>query len=310
MFGIKYSDYIVPDKLEPVEDLLRYHFDGNKEQAAHFIRQSGLKHIYMDEELSPIRVFTQLLDKFHASSQSNEEITHIIYTNPTNVMEDDICVPYLLQKLYKFDKASVIVMDQQCGSTLQSIQVAWSLLYSGLAQNVMILSLSCHIKPEDRFIGTTVVGDGAGLLIIGSGNLQAQIIQAGSLSNGWYSYLKYKQELDRMDPVEIVKSGVSFINDFWESNHVQINDVKLFIPQSINLYGYSIYASLLGYPLDKMFLDNVPNGGHLGDVDTIRNYTDAISGKRINQGDLFTLYGLGSIGMDVSYNIILLEAVS
>ena len=52
---------------------------------------------------------------------------------------------------------------------------------------------------------------------------------------------------------------------------------------------------------------NIPNGGHVGDVDLIRNLTTLEKEDNIPNNSYVLIYGLGSNGLDMSYAAALLK---
>ena len=56
-----------------------------------------------------------------------------------------------------------------------------------------------------------------------------------------------------------------------ERNNLKRNDIRKFIPQNVYYLFYRLYAKSFNVKLEKFFLDNIAAGGHLGDVDSIRN---------------------------------------
>ncbi len=99
-----------------------------------------------------------------------------------------------------------------------------------------------------------------------------------------------------------------------EKKNVKITDLLKIIPQNINAFAYEkLYTSLLKIDKSLFFLKNIPNGGHLGDVDLIRNLTDyfvelELQEPSLDESETILLYGMGGPeGKDKNYHAILLE---
>jgi 3-oxoacyl-[acyl-carrier-protein] synthase III len=313
MTKVIYSDYYLPDNFIHVSEFLKI----SKFKQAHddyfaecFISQSKLENIAIEKEKNEIEIFSVLMEKcFSNGPVAPEDITHIIYTNPENWEIDGVYIPYYLQRKFDLFNASIVGMIQECVTTLQAIQTANSIIASGNGNKILILPLCYGWKDEDRYTGATVVGDGAGLLVVGPEGESGTVKTGLSVSDGTYSYNKYRKIPSRISGLEIAKGGANFIVRFLKINNLTLDDIKLIIPQNINYSEYHMYTQLLGVDVSKFFLENISTGGHLAEVDSIRNYSDVMGKNMLREGDLVLLYGSGTIGkgMDSVYNTVLVQ---
>jgi 3-oxoacyl-[acyl-carrier-protein] synthase III len=313
MAGVVYSDYYLPKNVYNAFEILKMSNNenvNNNEYCEFFLSQSKLKNICIENEKSEIEIFEMLLDNFFLNDLKPKDISYIIFTkNPYSLMEGNVCIPYYLRARFEMNSATVIGMFQECATTLQAMQISCALIDSGRANNVMILSM-CHVtNMEERFIGTSIVGDGAGVMVIGKQGIKCEIIAEKSTSDGRYSLYEHNKNKQKVNNMDTVKKGVELITDLLKTNGFTAKDIKMIIPQNLNFHGYYVYVKLLGIPMENMFLKNIPMGGHLADVDTIRNYTDVIREGEIMKDNLFVLYATGAIrpGFDTVYNTVLLK---
>jgi 3-oxoacyl-[acyl-carrier-protein] synthase III len=313
MAGIIYSDYYLPKDAYPVSDFLmasRFKYAQDEDFCECFASQSKQKKICIEKNLDEIGIFDVLLEKYFSGSGTDPSgITHLIYTSPENWSRNQVYIPYYLQTKFRMYSAAVIGLVQECVTTLQSMQVASSLIESGNAGKVMILSV-CYGRPmEERYTGTTVVGDGAGMIVMGSENVSSSVVCCRSFSDGRYSYSKYRNMAVKTGGQDMVKRGVEFISNFLSSKQMTVNDVKLIIPQNINFSEYHMYARYLNIDIGMFFHRNISFGGHMAEVDVIRNYTDIIEMPLASRDDHLLFYGSGTIGggMDAVYNAVLVK---
>ena len=315
MAGIIYSDYYLPQQELPTNEVLknsRYNEAKDDEFCECFISQSKIENIVIEKEKDEVQMFSNLIKIFFENSGiTPDDISYIIYTSPNNWERNGIYVPYYLQTVFHLKNATVIGMVQECVTTLQAIQLANSLVDSKTGKNVLILSVCYGRKMEDRFTGNTVVGDGAGIIVIGNENVKCRILAGNSISDGKYSYLKYSKKQPTVNGLEIAKNGTNFLKKFIANNGYSFDDIDLLILLNINFSEYFIYTQYLNIDMDKIFQNNIKHGGHLTEVDIIRNYTDAVNGSIIKSGNKVLLYGSGTIGngMDSLANTILLEVL-
>ncbi len=83
------------------------------------------------------------------------------------------------------------------------------------------------------------------------------------------------------------------ILDLLQRNNLSVNDIHKYVPQTIHYLLYRMYAKSINVKLDRFFLDNIPKGGHLGDVDSIRNLKDAFLKYNETKGSKYMLFTLG-----------------
>ncbi len=314
MAGIIYADYYTPAEYMNVSRIFSFLHDGEQKKKEFFKNycpknMDGSKfNIYIENEKDEIAMLNVLAERFFQQSPvSPQDISHLIYASPYNAHMGDIYVPYVLHKLCKFQNTSVMRIDQQCVSAMGALEIAAALVDSGKGTNIMIACLSREPDMEARFLGNTIVGDGAGLMIVGKDNGQARIIDYVSVSDGSYSYNAYHNKKEEADFLQDVRRGTDTVTKILRATGREIQDIKVIIPQNVNYSVYYLYTRFLGIEQEKMYLKNIFNGGHLRDVDTIKNYVDAVNDNTLQDGDQCMLFGSGTHGNDATYNAILLE---
>lgn len=327
MAKILYSDYYLPNKRVDLKETVKANetiplpegYTTKDDFCEDFAEESKLKEIAVENEKDVVQIFNSLLSKFFAEFPiSPFKIKYIFYTNPlNNYLANGASVPYYLQAKFRMEQAAVLIIDQKCATSLFALEVARALLQKDNNSCALILSPCFLKKMDERFIQFTVCGDAAGIMLVKAGDHQEgfEIIDFLSLSDGSFSLNRYETSPGEWDGhagsvndrIKIIEKGIGVINDLLAANGLDTGDLKLLIPQSVNYYAYYIYSRLLKIPIEKVFTDNIPFGGHLGDVDTVRNFTDVKRNRNFKEGDNVLLYGLGSDGTDLNYNALLLR---
>ncbi len=313
MAGIIYSDYYLPDYYLPVWDFLKcskFKHARDEDFCECFISQSKQELVCIEQEKDEIQMLNVIMKRFFENCNiPRDEITQIIYTSLDNWKKEAVYIPYYIQENYGLSKASVTGVVQECVTTLQAFQYASAVVDSGMAKNVLIISVCYGRQMEERYTGTTVVGDGASIALVGKNNLNSEIIGSASLSDGRYSFYKYNNMVPKVSGMEIAKKGTEFIINLLKDNNLTLDDIALIIPQNINYSEYHMYSQNMGISIDKFFVKNISKGGHLAEVDSVRNYTDLIRETTEPVRDKVLLYGSGTIGdgMDAVYNGVILD---
>lgn len=320
MAGIRYIDYHLPNKfiqakdvISKVEDLVLPEFYNSfDDYFSDFFQQSGLEKITIENYEYCIELFSELLGKFFTDTQIDPaKVSYIFYTNPKCMNLNGVNIPYLLQQKFQMKNAYVTVIDQGCTGTIWSMGLSKSLLESDGEQYSIILSASFLHEAKNRYLFPTIGGDALGLMVLSNHLLNYNIIDCISISDGIYSYNKYNKKTDNaINKLAIVKKGSVAVERLLHKNNLRQDDIFLMIPQSINKLSYTtIYPTMLKIRPEKVFVENIANGGHLGDVDTIRNLKDCIESYTVPPYAYILLYGQGIINGDLNYNSLLLQYV-
>lgn len=318
MSGIFYIDYYMPDNFMPVSDVIKkipdYPYPEKYGSADDFCKefraQSNLDRIAIEEYKNLVEIFTDLLAAFFQKTHIEpEKIEHIFYTDTFNMTTQDyVYIPYYLQKKFNMRKASVMFLNQLCSATAWGMGIAQNLLSNSCNEKYVLILSSCFLhKFENRYAPSTIGGDAVGVLVLNTSSINIEIVDYIFLSDGTGSFNKYHKIDQQINKVLIVRNGVNAIKKLLQKNNLTLDDIFLIIPQSVNRYVYTMYENMLNIQSDKMFTKNIPNGGHLGDVDTIRNLKDCIDLYSIPDKSYIIVYGFSEFGTDVNYNLVLLK---
>jgi 3-oxoacyl-[acyl-carrier-protein] synthase-3 len=77
--------------------------------------------------------------------------------------------------------------------------------------------------------------------------------------------------------------------------HLTLDDISLIFPHNVNRITWVHLCKHLGIPVDRVFLENIPNIGHNFCADTFLNYRTARDLGRLRDGDryIMAVVGLG-----------------
>lgn len=318
MLKIFYTDYYLPEEYVTIKQIM--------EVQENFILPKGFSDLqaYADsrmDETKQERISTGLkengidiCDKLFSEFMENtnipkNKIKSIVCTDPmpfNTIVKNNISIPHYLIGKYKLDNASMGIIQQQCTGTILSL----SLMEGILEEDEYGVILSSNYAPElkIRNMNFTFMGDGAAIMVVSKNRGAFQVIDQCINTEGFNTVRKYEgEEVEVTSRLDIIKKGVKLIEKVVDRNYLTVNNIAQFIPQNVNEFIYSnFYARMLGIPKDKIFYDNISYGGHVGDVDLIRNLCDYMRNYDIDNNSNIILYGLGSNGLDISYGVVLL----
>jgi 3-oxoacyl-[acyl-carrier-protein] synthase-3 len=109
--------------------------------------------------------------------------------------------------------------------------------------------------------------------------------------------------MDPKNQQKIVEVGSSLIHELLRKHGLSFDDVPFLVPLNTTPVVWQNYAKRLGISVKKVFFENMGKGGHLGDVDLIRNLKD-ISSKREFPDGYLVVYGVAT---GTSWNALLLK---
>lgn len=303
MAGILYSDYYLSEHFVPVREILKTSRLKEESAVKDFIEHSRLDCIAIENKLDEIEIYKKLVERMIANGYQDQlaKISHIIYINGYKIPDAKISLPFLLQKMYSLEQAAVINLDMNCGATVEAFDIADAMVKAGRAQTVMILSNI--LGYPNRFFEQTVLGDAAALALYGEDNPACTFLDFYSVADGCSSYNLYSNLEYQFNKFNIFRRGCQVIRHLLDKHALQFDQIRVILPLSLNHYNYTLIAEQLGISSSKFYLDNIPRGGHLGDVDTIRNFTDFYRQCSYKDGDYMLIYALGFYNnFDVVYH--------
>jgi 3-oxoacyl-[acyl-carrier-protein] synthase III len=320
---ISYSDCMVPEKylsipeyVEMLEESYLASIDMSRDDLANILKNSiGIQRIYVEDRKREAEMFCTMLERYFAKTRIKPgEVDYIIYTRGDSVahgnpwsMIDEKClnIPYFLQQEFKMEKAQIFNVEQVCAGTLIGAKLALSLVKDGSAREILLLSGNFFRHPENRLMGGLgLVSDAAGLAAISAAGTGLALLDYEGCTDG--SITMVKDFRRGTIPARVVQVGTGLIKKLVKKNDLTLAEISLLIPQNISKSGWNFYCQLLEFPKEKVFLDNFDDGGHMGDVDILRNLTEVKKRGLLSPGNFALIYGIGT---GTSWNALLVKAV-
>lgn len=318
-----YSNYYIPPNILSTDDYVEKLDDGfmkvvemNRKDLASILKNSiGIKHIYVEDRKNEAKIFSGMLERyFDSRGVSPEAIDFVIYTRGNSVAEgdpwsltDDRCVnvPYFLQNRFKMKNTQIFNVEQVCSGTSVAIRIAHSFIQDGSARRILILSANFFRHMGNRLMGGLgLVSDGAAVLEVLAAESGLAYVDYDGVTDG--SITMVKDFRRGTTPADIVKVGSQLMNQVCQKNNIRLQDVAVLIPQNISSSGWNFYCQQLDYPRERVFLDTYADGGHMADVDIIRNLTEVNRKNLLSTGDYTMIYGIGT---GTSWSALLLRKV-
>jgi hypothetical protein len=258
-------------------------------------------------------VYESMVERMFASGVVHrEEVSHVIYTrgdsiavgDPWSIHSDKECVnvPYFVQQRTRMQIAVVFNVEQECTGSFTAMNISTALLQQGQATNVLILSSNFFGMSHKRLMGGSIfVGDGQGLILVGKDRGPFQLVDATGYTDGAINSVN--SFLDFSNQQRVIDIGVYVIRELLERNRLRVDEISLVVPLNTSQFPWIKYTKALGIPMHKVFVDNIGKGGHMGDVDLVRNLRDVSANRKGAEGYVVA-YGVST---GTSWNALLLR---
>lgn len=305
MSYISYLDYYIPESYVQAEEILNEIVDKSV-NINYMLKYGKLKNISVENTLSKHEMIFKLIDKYLMNDNSTKDFDSVIFHGADKNICNETSIPYVIIEKYNMNKATVFALNQECSTTLQAIELADGLINSNKAKKILIASICKAENLEDRYVSPTILGDGAGLIIIENRG-KLKILDSFSKTDGKSSYRKYMKIPYTFSEQDITINIKNTILTLLENNRLTREDIKFIVPQNINEIVYKLHAKVLKISPEKFFLKNIPFGGHIGDIDTIRNLKDIIDENLLLKSEKLVLFAMGMIADNQTCSSILIE---
>ncbi|HEX9060686.1 MAG TPA: 3-oxoacyl-[acyl-carrier-protein] synthase III C-terminal domain-containing protein [Clostridia bacterium] len=308
---VSYYDYHKPCYKLMVNEVLDSINDTPKNKN-YILKYSNLNEIAIELRYNQFEMYDEMMEKYF-ESHNPLDIKFLIFTGRDYFTNNAMSVPYYLIGKYGLKNASLIALNQGCSGTPQGMNIARHIIKSDPEAKVMLVSLSKMGSIEERYVWPTINGDGAGMMVMESEGF-LKIVDITSCSDGMVSFERCNKNRTDHEEDVLKRENLNMFNvkkvilELLEHNNLSTDDINIFIPQNLNHLLCRMYAKGINVKPDKVFLENIPYGGHLGDVDSTRNLKDAVSRYNEKTGTRFLLFTLGEVGQNYTYNSVLLES--
>ncbi|MDB4989810.1 MAG: 3-oxoacyl-ACP synthase [Myxococcaceae bacterium] len=202
--------------------------------------------------------------------------------------------------------AELMYMFVGCSTGLTVCDYAVRWLSRSAKSHALVLVPHFVRDNESRFMGFSVQGDGAAVVLIAREG--ARYLWRGFSTQCRPEWYGYGLDMDvGADALQVVGVGASNLLGFLAQAHVAPSDVALYLPINTNLGMCRAYSMFLRIPPPSLFTENIASGGHIGGVDVLRNLATLDSRGVTQVGEKLVMF-TQAIGM--SYHAALLEVAS
>ncbi|MHA6764979.1 3-oxoacyl-[acyl-carrier-protein] synthase III C-terminal domain-containing protein [Streptacidiphilus sp. PAMC 29251] len=215
-----------------------------------------------------------------------------------------VATPYPLNPLhqlldrYGLTRANAFtVTHHACAAGLLAIDLAGRLLASEPDPDALALILAgekTFTKDAQLVPQTAIFGEGAAACLVRADGARDRVLSYA---------VRHRPEFDgrlAVDPElltryqrEYPETMVETMEAALEQAGVALDDLALLLPHNVNRVSWRALCRRLGYPLEKVVLDNVPSVGHSFAADAFINLHTATTRGLLHQGDRYLIAASG-----------------
>lgn len=320
--GIRYLDYFIPDRWIGVEEILKLNKEhpsikerDMEEVIRNFKETTHLQKISVFDEIESIhQIVEKMVHKMLSETGIEPDKIKYIVCGNLALMEGNISTVHYVHQKFNMKNAVILPIIQPCVSSLIAMGLANKILGNTEEEYMLILSARKCPNLKERYVGFSIMGDGISLALVGNKESKITIENWKATNNGRISIEKVKgggvfQNVSAMQK-HIMSNGTQFIGECLEQFHTSFDEIEIILNVNTNYeVWHTIYPNLLGIDQDKFFTDNINFGGHLNDVDYIRNIKDYVTARKGGSSEYNILvYGADLVqSYDLGYDCIMLH---
>jgi 3-oxoacyl-[acyl-carrier-protein] synthase III len=199
------------------------------------------------------------------------------------------------------------VTQHACASGLLAIDIAGRLLAATGDPDALALVFTgekTFTRGAQVIPRQTVMSEGAAACLVRYGGDRDRVRSYASAMYGQYDRLqpgtevaaefqeRYPHLLAEVILAAVAKAGIA------------LEDLRLVLPHNVNAVSWERISRILGLPVERVLLDNVPLTGHCFCADGFINYRTAVDTGRLSPGDR---YLMAAVGLGATFSAMVFE---
>jgi len=192
--------------------------------------------------------------------------------------------------------AAFILTQHGCAAGLPALDLAARLLAGDGDPDALALvftgetafSPTMQMLPE-----STVLGEGTAACLVGPDGERDRLLGLAVRTLARYAESFPPYPLDPGFVKEHNETLAGVMLEAVEAAGIGVGDLAVILPHNVNRLSWVRTCRVLGVPLERVFLDNVPVTGHCFAADPFINHVSARAAGRLRPGDLYLMASVG-----------------
>jgi 3-oxoacyl-[acyl-carrier-protein] synthase-3 len=301
MLTVKDIRYVIPEQREPVT-LLREKVGLTEAEMRVYTRIYGLSQV--PRHSGPLE--EMMLPAVRALIAENDiqprQVKYLIHCHTAQMvwpfmrsLPPEICVAAGLKHTVGFGMTA-----SNCATTIVALRTLESLLAAedDDALAIIVTADQAFSKTLRWIPNTTFCGDAAAALLVGKKPGGARLLALrtdtyGQHARGIWQHREEAGEFDRTYPQRLA----DVMQRTLDQSGLTWDRVRMVFPHNVNLFSWQRVSKLIGLPMDKIFLDLLPETGHCFGADMLFNWAIGRQRGKIGPGDvaMVATAGIGAV---------------
>jgi len=288
----------LPDKRMPVEDVAGQ-LGLTAMQVRLFRRFLGMAEIRLDQGGTLLDLLSAATARLDALRGHEHLVRYVLYARALPVV-----VPYPVNpvrdlcRAFGLDHAvSFTVSHHACASGLLAVDIAGRLLAEDGDPDALALVLTgekTFTRDAQLVPGMSIFGEAAAACLVGSDGPADRVISyAVNVRGEFDGRLDEAPEMASRFEKEYPVSMAEAMTTAADQAGVSLGELSLILPHNVNALFWQRLCRRIGFPVDRVLLDNVPVDGHAFCADPFINYVTAMERGLLRSGDRYLIAAAG-----------------
>ncbi|QOC89746.1 3-oxoacyl-[acyl-carrier-protein] synthase III C-terminal domain-containing protein [Micromonospora craniellae] len=288
----------LPSAVVPIEEI-GAQLAMDPKQVATFRRFYGLSEVRYDPDGDLAQMMINAAGKLTALTGRESQVRYVLQARTLQTV-----APYPENPLHQVRTAlglehavSFAVTQHACASGLLAVHLAGELLAADGDPDALALVFAGEkaFTPTAQLIpNTTFMGEGSAAVLVGLSGDHDRLLGYATRTYGQFN-AGLRMDAARAAEFEaIYQDGLAeVVLAAVEQAGVALSDVHLILPHNVNRLSWVRLCKQIGYPVDRVLLDNVASTGHCFCADSFINYQTALELERLAPGDRYLMVAVG-----------------
>ncbi|WP_037908682.1 3-oxoacyl-[acyl-carrier-protein] synthase III C-terminal domain-containing protein [Actinacidiphila yeochonensis] len=200
------------------------------------------------------------------------------------------------------------VTQHACASGLLAVDLAGRLLAADGDPDARALVLTGEkaFTPTAQMIpNTTFMGEGSAAVLVRADGDRDRVLSYATRTHGQFNGgLSLTPERSAEFQAIYQDALAEVITAAVDSAGITLGELDLLLPHNVNRHSWMRLCKAIGYPPERIYLDNVPVTGHCFCADSFINYRSAADLGLLRPGDR---YLMAAVGLGATFSAMVLE---
>jgi 3-oxoacyl-[acyl-carrier-protein] synthase-3 len=203
---------------------------------------------------------------------------------------------------------SFTVTHLACATSLLAIDVAGRLLAADADDGALALVVAgekTFTRDAQYVPGTSIFGEGAAACLVSADGARNRVLSyASSIRGEFDGRLDALPEMASRFEKEYPLALADAIGAALSQAGVSLEEISVILPHNVNALSWQRLCRRIGFPADRVVLENVPVTGHAFCADSFINYTTAADRGLLRPG---RKYLFGAAGLGAAFSAMVVE---